>query len=132
MMIFETYYVYIALAALVVIGFAIRFYRAFILTKNELLIAETGHALAAAAPAEIAAAEAALAAVEKAGEQKMKLCIDALMLLVPEKLTDVFGEDVVRGIVQNAFDAAEEYAKIAAEKAAEKAAKKTAKKKAKA
>lgn len=130
MMIFETYYVYIALAVLIVIALATRFYRAFVLAKNELLIAETGHALAAAAPAEIAAAEAALAAVEKAGEQKMKMCIDALMLLVPEKLMDVFGEDVIRGIVQNAFDAAEDYAKIAAEKAAQKIAKKKAKAKA--
>lgn len=124
MMIFETYYLYIACAVLIAIALCIRFYRAYVVAKNELLIAETGHALAAAAPAEIAAAEQALAAVEKAGEQKMKMCIDALMLLVPEKLKGMFGEDVIRGIVQNAFDAADEYAKVAAEKAAKKLASK--------
>ena len=72
----------------------------------------------------IAAAEQALASVEKAGEEKMNLCIDALMLLVPSKLTDVFGREVVRDIVQKAFDAADDYAKVAAEKAAQKLAKK--------
>lgn len=129
MMIFDTYYIYIAAAVLLLLGLAIRFYRSFVLAKNEIMIAQTGHALAAAAPAEIAKAEAALAAVEKAGEEKMQRCIDALLLLVPEKLKNVFGEDVIRSIVQDAFDATEEYAKIAAEKAAKKIAqKKTVKK----
>lgn len=117
-------YVTVAGIFLLIVALAIRFYRAYVITKNELMIAETGMALVAAAPSEIAAAEQALASVEKAGEEKMNLCIDALMLLVPSKLTDVFGREVVRDIVQKAFDAADDYAKVAAEKAAQKLAKK--------
>ena len=124
MLILETYYVYIIAAVLFLIAIGITFYMAFVRARNALSIAETGKMLAAAAPAEIAAAEKALAAIEKAGEQKMQMCIDALMLIVPEKLKSVFGADVIRGIVQNAFDATEEYAKIAAEKAAKKLANK--------
>lgn len=130
MAILNNYYFYIAFAAMIAFALIIRFYIAYVRAKNEIAIAETGIALVAAAPAEIANAEQALAAVEKAGEQKMQMCIDGLMLLVPEQLKTVFGEDVIRGIVQNAFDAVDGYAKVAAEKAAKKVAtrKKTASK----
>lgn len=124
-------YAIAAFVVLFVIALLVTFYITYVKTKNALLIAETGQMLAAAAPAEIAAAEKALAAIEKAGEQKMNMCVNALLTFVPKQVESFFGEDVIRGIVQKAFDATDAYAKTAAESAAKKLAgkkKKTASK----
>ena len=117
-------YAIVAFVVLFVLALVVTFYISYVKTKNSLLIAETGKMLAAAAPAEIAMAEKALAAIEKAGEQKMNMCVNALMTFVPEQVEAFFGEEVIRGIVQKAFDAADSYAKAAAESAAKKVANK--------
>lgn len=121
-------YTMIGLVALAFAAFALRFRNAYLKARNEILIAETGESLAAAAPEAIAKAEAAMAEVEKAGDIKMQMCIEALMLFVPAQLTNVFGTEVIREIVQRAFDAAEDYAEIHVEKAAKAFATKVGKK----
>lgn len=70
----------------------------------------------ASAPEQIAHAEAAYIEIQKAGVEKMEMCIDNLLDLVPGSMTEFFSRDLIRSIVQRAFDAVRAYADISIDK----------------
>lgn len=55
----------------------------------------------------------------KAGGMKMEFVIDKLYELIPIYMKSFFPRELVQAIVQNAFDAVQDYAKQALDKAAE-------------
>ena len=67
----------------------------------------------------IAEAEKVYKDATKAGGTKMNYVIDKLYELVPVYMKPFFPRELVQAIVQNAFDAVEDYAKQALDKAAE-------------
>ena len=77
-------------------------------------------------PELIAEAEEAYKMVENAGKQKMQMCIDALLPLIPEAVAGIFTGDVIQRIVQTVFDSMKEFADYSIDKAAEQLAGKDA------
>lgn len=73
---------------------------------------------------QIAIAEEAFATVEKAGEKKMQLCIDALYGLIPAQVRIFFTREMIGQIVQKVFDEVEKYKNVWIESSAEKLAQK--------
>lgn len=114
---------------LAVIAASLRFVVGYFNAKKELERAEADLTEAqitakieGSAPEQIALAEAAYADVQKAGEDKMNMCIDNLLDIVPESMTDIFPRDLIRAIVQRAFDAVRSYADLSIDKYAGKLA----------
>lgn len=69
---------------------------------------------------QIAVAEEAFSTVEKAGEKKMQLCIDALYDMIPAPVKMFFTREMVGEIVQKVFDQVEKYKDVWVQSAAEK------------
>ena len=106
-----------------VIAASLRFVVGYFKAKKELEYAElslteaqVAAKIEAAAPEQIAHAEAAYAEVQKAGAEKMEMCIDNLLDLVPSGMTDLFSRDVLQSIVQRAFDAVRAYTDLSIDK----------------
>lgn len=114
---------YWILALAMVLGFAIRFAIVYMKAKQKTIETETQQAIWKHAPELIAEAEEAYASVEKAGQQKMQMCIDAILPMIPEAVASLFTGDIIRGIVQTVFNSMKEFADFAVDKAAEQAAK---------
>ena len=68
---------------------------------------------------QIAIAEEAFSTVEKAGEKKMQLCIDALYGMVPSPVKMFFTREMIGQIVQKVFDQIEKYKDVWVEAAAQ-------------
>lgn len=99
--------------------FVIGYYRAkrdLEYTELSLTEAQITAKIEAAAPEQIAHAEAAYSEVQKAGAEKMEMCIDNLMDMVPGSMVDLFSRDLIRSIVQRAFDAVRAYADLSIDK----------------
>ena len=114
---------YLLLVLALVLGFAIRFAIVYMKAKQKTIETETQQAIWKNAPELIAEAEQAYASVEKAGQQKMQMCIDAILPMIPEAVAGLFTGDIIRSIVQTVFNSMKEFADFAVDKAAEKAAK---------
>lgn len=67
---------------------------------------------------QIAIAEEAFATVEKAGERKMQLCIDALYGMVPSQVKLFLTREMIGEIVQRVFNSVEKYKDAWIDKAA--------------
>ena len=67
---------------------------------------------------QIAVAEEAFATVEKAGKQKMELCIDVLYGMIPGQVKIFFTREMIGEIVQRVFDNVEKYKDAWIDKAA--------------
>ena len=67
---------------------------------------------------QIAVAEEVFATVEKAGEKKMQLCIDALYGMVPAPVKLFLTREMIGEIVQKVFDQVEKYKDVWIDKAA--------------
>ena len=113
---------YWILALALVLGFAIRFVIVYMKAKQKTIETETQQAIWKHAPELIAEAEEAYASVEKAGQQKMQMCIDALLPMIPDAVAGLFTGDIIRSIVQTVFNSMKEFADFAVDKAAEQAA----------
>lgn len=114
---------YLLLVLALVLGFAIRFAIVYMKAKQKTIETETQQAIWKNAPELIAEAEQAYASVEKAGQQKMQMCIDAILPMIPEAVAGLFTGDIIRSIVQTVFNSMKEFADFAVDKAAEQAAK---------
>ncbi len=68
---------------------------------------------------QIAVAEEAFSTVEKAGEKKMQLCIDALYGMIPSQVKLFFTREMIGEIVQRVFDNVEKYKDAWVEEAAQ-------------
>lgn len=68
---------------------------------------------------QIAIAEEAFSTVEKAGEKKMQLCIDALYGMVPSQVKLFISREMIGEIVQRVFDNVEKYKDAWVEEAAQ-------------
>lgn len=77
-----------------------QFIRAYLKAKGEIT-EEAAH--------QIAVAEEVYATVEKAGERKMNLCIDALYGMIPAPVKMFFTREMIGTIVQKVFDQVEKY-----------------------
>jgi len=113
----------IIVLVLAVIAASLRFVVGYFKARKELEAAELSITEAqvtakieAAAPEQIAHAEAAYREVQKAGAEKMEMCINNLLDLVPSGMTDLFSRDLIRSIVQRAFDAVRSYADLTIDK----------------
>lgn len=115
---------YWILALALVLGFAIRFVIVYMKAKQKTIETETQQAIWKHAPELISEAEEAYASVEKAGQQKMQMCIDALLPMIPDAVAGLFTGDIIRSIVQTVFNSMKEFADFAVDKAAEQAASK--------
>lgn len=113
---------YLILALVLALGFLIRFILVYLKAKSALIETDTEQQIWKHAPELIAEAEEAYAMVEKAGAQKMQMCIDALLQLVPDAVTGIFTGDVIQRIVQTVFDSMKEFADYSIDKAAEQLA----------
>ena len=113
----------IAVLIMAVIAASLRFVVGYYRARKELEEAEAilteAQVMAkieASAPEQIAHAEAAYIEIQKAGAEKMEMCIDNLLDLVPGRMTEYFSRDLIRSIVQHAFDAVRAYADISIDK----------------
>ncbi len=113
----------IAVLIMAVIAASLRFVVGYYKARKELDEAEAilteAQVMAkieASAPEQIAHAEAAYIEIQKAGAEKMEMCIDNLLDLVPGSMTEFFSRDLIRSIVQRAFDAVRAYADISIDK----------------
>lgn len=68
---------------------------------------------------QIAVAEEVYSTVEKAGERKKNLCIDALYDMIPAPVKMFFSREMVGQIVQKVFDQVEKYKDVWIQAAAE-------------
>ena len=114
--------IYLVLALALALGFLIRFVLVYLKTKQEYVETETQKVIWQHAPELIAEAEEAYAMVEKAGQQKMQMCIDALLPLIPDAVSALFTGDVIRGIVQTVFNSMKDFADFSIDEAARKLA----------
>ena len=117
---------YLILGLVLALGFLIRFILVYLKAKSELIETDTEQQIWKHAPELIAEAEEAYKMVEKAGKQKMQMCIDALLPLIPEAVAGIFTGDVIQRIVQTVFDSMKEFADYSIDKAAEQLAGKDA------
>ncbi|MBQ6369694.1 MAG: hypothetical protein IJI45_04685 [Anaerolineaceae bacterium] len=113
----------IAVLIMAVIAASLRFVVGYYRARKELeeaeaILTETQvmAKIEASAPEQIAHAEAAYIEIQKAGAEKMEMCIDNLLDLVPGRMTEYFSRDLIRSIVQRAFDAVRAYADISIDK----------------
>ena len=83
-----------------VLSVVAQFIRAYLKAKGEIT-EEAAH--------QIAVAEEVYATVEKAGERKMNLCIDALYGMIPAPVRMFFTREMIGTIVQKVFDQVEKY-----------------------
>ena len=93
-----------------IIGIVAQFISAYLKAKGAIT-EEAAH--------QIAVAEEAFATVEKAGEKKMQLCIDALYNMIPAPVKMFFTREMIGQIVQKVFDQIEHYKDVWVEAAAE-------------
>ena len=93
-----------------VLSVVAQFVRAYLKAKGEVT-EEAAH--------QIAVAEDVFATVEKAGEKKMQLCIDALYGMVPAPVKLFLTREMIGEIVQKVFDQVEKYKDVWIEAAAE-------------
>lgn len=96
-------------AVLFVLGAVARFITAYLKAKGEVT-EEAAH--------QIAVAEEAFSTVEKAGKQKMELCIDVLYGMIPGQVKIFFTREMIGEIVQRVFDNVEKYKDAWIDKAA--------------
>lgn len=68
---------------------------------------------------QIAVAEEAFSTVEKAGEKKMQVCIDALYGMIPAPVKMFFTREMIGQIVQKVFNQIEKYKDVWVEAAAQ-------------
>ena len=94
-----------------IIGIVAQFISAYLKAKG-VVTEEAAH--------QIAVAEEAFSTVEKAGEKKMQLCIDALYDMIPAPVKMFFTREMVGEIVQKVFDQVEKYKDVWVQSAAEK------------
>ena len=94
-----------------IIGIVAQFISAYLKAKG-VVTEEAAH--------QIAVAEEAFSTVEKAGEKKMQLCIDALYDMIPAPVKMFFTREMVGEIVQKVFDQVEKYMDVWVQSAAEK------------
>lgn len=87
-----------------------QFIRAYLKAKGEIT-EEAAH--------QIAVAEEVYSTVEKAGERKMNLCIDALYGMIPAPVKMFFTREMIGTIVQKVFDQVEKYKDVWIQSAAE-------------
>ena len=113
---------YLFMALVLALSFLLRFVLVYLKAKQELIETETEQQIYKRAPELIAEAEEAYGMVEKAGEQKMRMCIEALLPLIPDAVAGIFTGDVIQRMVQTVFDSVKEFAEYNLDKAAEKAA----------
>lgn len=92
-----------------------QFIRAYLKAKGEIT-EEAAH--------QIAVAEEVYSTVEKAGERKKNLCIDALYDMIPAPVKMFFTREMIGEIVQKVFDQVEKYKNVWIESSAEKLAQK--------
>ena len=113
---------YLLMALVLALSFLLRFILVYLKAKQELIETETEQQIYKRAPELIAEAEEAYGMVEKAGEQKMRMCIESLLPLIPDAVAGIFTGDVIQRMVQTVFDSVKEFAEYNLDKAAEKAA----------
>lgn len=87
-----------------------QFIRAYLKAKGEIT-EEAAH--------QIAVAEEVYSTVEKAGERKKNLCIDALYDMIPAPVKMFFTREMIGEIVQKVFDQVEKYKDVWIQAAAE-------------
>lgn len=116
---------YWMLALALALGFALRFVIVYLRTKQDYIETETEMMIYAHAPELISHAEQAYASVEKSGEQKMQMCIDELLPMIPDAVAGLFTGDVIRKIVQTVFDSMMDFANQAVDQAAKNLAQKS-------
>ena len=87
-----------------------QFIRAYLKAKGEIT-EEAAH--------QIAVAEEVYSTVEKAGERKKNLCIDALYDMIPAPVKRFFTREMIGEIVQKVFDQVEKYKDVWVEAAAQ-------------
>lgn len=68
----------------------------------------------------IAEAEETYINYEKAGEEKMKFCINKLNLIIPKAFKPILTDEVLEMLIQGVFDEVKKYADIQKQKLAEK------------
>lgn len=117
---------YLILAIALALGFLLRFVLAYLKEKQNHIETETQKVIWSHAPELIQEAEEAYAQVEKAGAQKMKMCVEALLPLIPDAVSGLFTGNVIQAMVQTVFDSMKEFADFAIDKAGERAAGKSA------
>ena len=98
-----------------VLSVVAQFIRAYLKAKGEIT-EEAAH--------QIAVAEEVYSTVEKAGERKKNLCIDALYDMIPAQVRIFFTREMIGQIVQKVFDEVEKYKNVWIESSAEKLAQK--------
>lgn len=113
---------YLIMGLVLALSFLLRFILVYLKAKSQLIETETEQQIWKKAPELIAEAEEAYAMVEKAGAQKMQMCIEALLPLIPEAVAGIFTGDVIQRMVQTVFDSVKEFAEFSIDKAAEKVA----------
>lgn len=98
-----------------IIGIVAQFISAYLKAKG-VVTEEAAH--------QIAVAEEVYSTVEKAGERKKNLCIDALYDMIPAPVKMFFTREMIGEIVQKVFDEVEKYKNVWIESSAEKLAQK--------
>lgn len=116
---------YWMLALAIALGFALRFVIVYLRAKQDYIETETEMMIYQHAPELIAQAEQAYASVEKSGEQKMQMCIDSLLPMIPDAVAGLFTGDIIRSIVQTVFDSMMDFANQAVDQAAKNLAQKS-------
>lgn len=117
--------IYWGLALALVAGFAIRFVVVYLKAKKDNIETDTERMIFAHAPELIAQAERAYASVEKAGAQKMLMCIESLLPMIPDAVAGLFTSDIIQAMIQTVFDSMKDFANLEIDEAAKKLAQKS-------
>lgn len=117
--------IYWGLALALVFGFAIRFVIVYLKVKKDNLETETERMIFAHAPELIAQAEKAYESVEKAGAQKMAMCVESILPMIPEAVASLFPGDIVQAMIQTVFNSMQDFANMAIDEAAKGLAQKS-------